>query len=40
VNVKGTLNVLAASRGSEVEKAVYASSSPIYGGSQFYPQKG
>ena len=37
VNVDGTLNVLDAARGHDVERVVYASSSSVYGRPQYLP---
>ena len=37
VNIGGTLNILLASRDSEVERVVYASSASVYGNPRYLP---
>ncbi len=39
INVFGTLNLLAASKGAGVKRVVYASSSSVYGDAKRFPQK-
>ena len=39
INVAGTLNMLEASRNSDIKKFVYASSSSVYGDSEILPKK-
>ncbi|UCD93273.1 MAG: SDR family oxidoreductase [Methanobacteriota archaeon] len=39
VNIRGTLNILEASKENNVEKVVYASSSSVYGASQTLPKE-
>ncbi|MBN2452736.1 MAG: SDR family oxidoreductase [Candidatus Omnitrophica bacterium] len=39
INVRGTLNLLAASRDHKVKRVVYASSSSAYGDAKHFPQK-